>query len=107
MVNVGFGAEEELSTLLTPLVDAILNEAKRLRDRYVSAYGVPIKHALIAGGGANLPGIVEYAAKGLEMKVEKAFPFSRVKFAPEAELALTPLGPSLAVAIGAGLRGIS
>ena len=107
VVNVGFGAEEELSTLLTPLVDAILNEAKRLRDRYVSAYGVPIKHALIAGGGANLPGIVEYAAKGLEMKVEKAFPFSRVKFAPEAELALTPLGPSLAVAIGAGLRGIS
>lgn len=107
VVNVGFGAEEELSTLLTPLVDAILNEAKRLRDRYVSAYGVPIKRALIAGGGANLPGIVQYAAKGLDMKVEKAFPFSRVTFPSAAELALTPLGPSLSVAVGAALRGIN
>lgn len=107
VVNMGFGAEEELSTLLTPLTDAILNEAKRLRDRYVSAYGIPIKSALIAGGGANLPGIIEYAAKNLEMKVEKALPFSRVQFAPEAELALTQLGPSLAVAVGAALRGVS
>ena len=107
VVNVGFGAEEELSTLLLPLLDAILNEAKRLRDRYVSAYGVPIKNALIAGGGANLPGIIEYASKGLEMQVQKATPFTRVQFPPQAEIGLTNLGPSLAVAIGAGLRGIS
>ncbi len=107
VVNVGFGAEEELSTLLLPLVDAILNEAKRLRDRYVSAYGVPVKSALIAGGGANLPGIVEYAARGLEMKAAKAMPFARVQFPPQSEIALTPLGPSLAVAVGAGLRGIN
>ncbi len=107
VVNVGFGAEEELSTLLLPLVDAILNEAKRLRDRYVSAYGASIKRALIAGGGANLPGIVEYAARGLAMTVEKAMPFSRVVFPSESEIALMPLGPCLAVAIGAGLRGVS
>ena len=107
VVNVGFGAEEELSTLLLPLVDAILNEAKRLRDRYVSAYGTPIVRALIAGGGANLPGIIEYAAKGLDMKVEKASPFACVRFPREAEIALMPLGPSIAVAIGAGLRDIS
>lgn len=107
VVNVGFGAEEELSTLLLPLVDAILNEAKRLCDRYVSAYGTPITRALIAGGGANLPGIIEYAAKGLSMKAEKASPFGRVRFPRESEIALMPLGPSIAVAIGAGLRGIS
>jgi type IV pilus assembly protein PilM len=107
VVNVGFGAEEELSTLLLPLVDAILNEAKRLSERYVSAYGVQVKNALIAGGGANLPGITEYAAKGLNMQVQKAMPFGRVQFPPQAEIALTPLGPSLAVAVGAGLRGIS
>lgn len=107
VVNVGFGAEEELSTLLLPLVDAILNEAKRLRDRYVSAYGGTIKNALIAGGGANLPGIAEYAAKCLEMQVSKAMPFGRVQFPRESEIALTPLGPSLAVAVGAGLRGVS
>ena len=107
VVNVGFGAEEELSTLLLPLVDAILNEAKRLRDRYVSAYGTPIKSVLIAGGGANLPGIVEYAGKSLEMRAGKAMPFSRVSFPPQSEIALTPLGPTLAVAVGAALRGIS
>jgi len=107
VVNVGFGAEEELSTLLLPLLDAIFNEAKRLRDRYVSAYSVPIKNVLIAGGGANLPGITEYASKILEMKAEKAMPFNRVQFPPQSEIALTPLGPSLAVAIGAGLRGVT
>jgi len=62
---------------------------------------------LIAGGGANLPGITEYASKILEMKAEKAMPFNRVQFPPQSEIALTPLGPSLAVAIGAGLRGVT
>lgn len=107
VVNVGFGAEEELSTLLLPLVDAILNEAKRLSERYLSAYGVPVKNALIAGGGANMPGIVEYAGKNLNMRVAKAMPFTRVQFPPQAEIALTQLGPSLAVAVGAALRGIA
>ena len=107
VVNVGFGAEEELSTLLLPLVDAILNETKRFSERYLAAYGVQVKNALIAGGGAGLPGITEYAAKGLNMRVGKAMPFSRVQFPPQAEIALTLLGPSLAVAVGAGLRGIS
>ncbi len=106
IMNMGFGAEQELSTLLVPLVDVILNEAKRLCDRYSLAYGTAVTRVIFQGGGANMPGFVEYAKRKLQMEGVKAFPWRSIRHDPFAEAVLTPLGPSLAVAVGAALRGL-
>lgn len=106
MMNMGFGAEQELSTLLVPLVDAILNEVKRLRERYSTAYGKEAKRAIFQGGGANMPGFVEYAKRRLACEGEKAFPWKGILHETQAEAVLVPLGPILAVAAGAALRGL-
>ncbi len=106
LVNVGFGADQELSTLLFPLVDAILDEAKRLRDRYISSYGADVKKIILAGAGANMPGLEGYVTEQLGLPAAKASPYHGILHGVQAEAVLLPLGPSLAVAVGAALRGL-
>lgn len=104
LVSAGFGVDQELSTLLLPLVDGILQEAKRLAERYSSSYGKKVSRVVLAGSGANMPGLSEYAAKELSLPAEKANPFMHVIHSPSAEPFLIPLGPALSVAVGAALK---
>lgn len=104
LVSAGFGVDQELSTLLLPLVDGILQEAKRLAERYSSSYGKKVSRVILAGSGANMPGLPEYAAKELALPALRANPFTQVIHSPSAESFLVPLGPSIAVAVGAALK---
>ncbi len=105
LVSVGFGADQELSTLLFPLTDVILDEAKRLRERYSAAYGTDITRVILSGGGANLPGLQDYVRKRFDLPVSKAAPYAGVAYPLSSESILVPLGPALAVAVGAAERG--
>ncbi len=107
VVNAGFGAGQELSTLLFPIVDVILNEVKRARENYQSLYGKEIGRVIIAGGGAHLPGILEYAERFFGIPVLKAFPFKDMAYPAELSALLASLGPRLAIAVGAALRGLN
>ena len=106
LVSVGFGVDQELSTLLFPLADVILDEAKRLRERYSAAYGTDAKRIILTGGGANLPGLQDYVRKKFGLPVSKAVPYAGVAYPPSSESVLVPLGPMLAVAVGAAERGL-
>lgn len=103
----GGGAPDELSTLLIVTLDGILMEAQRFRERFVVAYGKDIQAVVLAGGGAHLPGLVDYVAQKLGVPVTKAHPFMHCAYPPAAEAAFIPLGPELAVAAGAAMRGIA
>ncbi len=108
IVNTGFGGAQELSTLLLPLVDVILNEGKRVAERYHVAYGNAVKRVIFSGGGAHLPGLEEYAKRQFDgIAIEKAFPFKTLTYSAQTEAMLMSLGPRLAVATGAALRGVS
>ena len=104
LVNVGFGAHQELSTLLFPLVDAILDEAKRLRERYVSSYGKDVTRVILSGGGANMPGLEGYVSERFGIPAAHAAPYRGISHSSQAEATLVPLGPCLSVALGAALR---
>lgn len=101
----GGGASDELSTLLVVLVDGILNSAKRLRERFIATYGKDVQSVAFAGGGAHLPGLLEYAAQKFGLPVTKARPLS-CAYPVASEAALMPLGPELTIAAGAALRGM-
>lgn len=108
IVNGGFGGAQELSTLVLPLLDVILNEAKRVMERHHTAYGIMVKRIIFSGGGANLPGLEEYAKRQFDgVIIEKAFPFKALTYSTQTEAMLMSLGPRLAVACGAALRGVS
>lgn len=101
------GGANELSTLLVPLIDGILNEASRLRERFTAANEKKdIRGVALAGGGAHLPGLVDYAAQKFNVPVVKARPWIHCAYPVAAEAALAPRGSELTIAVGAAMKGI-
>ena len=100
------GANYELSTVMLPLLDAIINEVKKALYQYgVQFQGAPrIERAILAGGGANLKGIEKYFEKELEIPVVKASPFAKFEYDPRIEPLVPELNPTLSVALGLTMR---
>ena len=53
----GTGGEYELSTLMFPILDVIISEARRVKSNYEIGYNEKIERIILTGGGANLLGI--------------------------------------------------
>ncbi len=102
---LGFGGEQELSTLILPLVDVILTEAQRVIATFETTYRDTIAEVILSGGGSNLVGIEAYAAKQLKLPVKKADPFANINYQRGLEPITKEAGPLLAVAIGLGMKG--
>ncbi|MBI2075248.1 MAG: type IV pilus assembly protein PilM [Candidatus Harrisonbacteria bacterium] len=100
----GAAGEYELFTLLQPMVDVIINEGMRVRKNYETLYKTAVTRIILAGGGANLPGLHRYIAKETGLPVSHAAPFERVAYPISMAPLLTGLGPIFAVAIGLGLK---
>lgn len=96
--------EYELSTLTLPFLDAIISEVSRAKASYEKGANSPIKKIILAGGGANLLGLPKYIEDQLGLIVEIGDPFRGVSYPQEIELMEKELGPSLAVAIGLGIK---
>lgn len=101
---LGTGGEYELSTLMLPYVDVILNEIKRAKDNFERNYRGQIGKVILSGGGGELSGLDKYAVDFLQIKVERPNPFSAINYAPALQPVANELGGTLAVGIGLGLR---
>lgn len=100
----GGGGEYELSTLMLPILDVIISEAGRVKNNYEERYKEKIERIILAGGGANLLGIVPYAQERFGLPAEKAFPFARLKYPSEIEPLIRELAPEFTVAVGLGIK---
>ena len=103
---LGVGGEYELSTLILPLLDVIINEARRAKDNFERSYKESVTGVILAGGGSNLLGIEDYFTKQLGLRTVKAKPFEHVVYPPEIESIIKDLGPAFAVALGLGIKEI-
>ena len=102
--GLGYGPEQELSTLLLPLLDVIINEAKRAKANYESSYQQEITGVVLSGGGASLSGIESYFKRELGLPISKSQPFSAVEYSPKVEPLADSIGPSFAVALGLAVK---
>jgi len=104
----GQGGEYQLSTLMLPYVDVILNEVRRVRDIYEKNYHDHVERIILSGGGANLLGIEAYVSDQMgKMPTAKANPFDKIAYSPELAPLVSNLGAPLAVALGLGMRQFS
>ncbi|MFH0890916.1 MAG: type IV pilus assembly protein PilM [Candidatus Liptonbacteria bacterium] len=105
----GTGPNYELSTIMIPFLDVIIEEAKRVIRSYEIqfAFAPKIERIILSGGGANLPGIDKYFRKRFELPVVKAAPFLRFEYPPAMEPMVAELDPMFSVALGLALREIS
>ena len=104
LIGLGHGPDKELSTLLVPLLDVIINEAKRVKDNYQHSYQQKIASIILSGGGANLLNAEQYFKEKLELPVSKSDPFSNIDYPPKLAPLTDSLGPSLSVALGLGIK---
>lgn len=99
--------ELEITSVIAPLVEVLLSEVDRLISVYNRKATRKIQKINLTGGGANLKGIVEYAASKFGVEVTKGNPFSRVVTPPFMAPILREIGPGFSVAVGLALREIT
>lgn len=91
------------SALLSTL-GRIFSEANRVLLGYEKKYGSNISKVLLAGGGAGLHGLSEYAHENMSVEVELSQPFAKIQTPAFLDDVLKEVGPEFAVAVGAALR---
>ncbi|MEY4731543.1 MAG: hypothetical protein RL681_489 [Candidatus Parcubacteria bacterium] len=103
---VGTGPNYELSTIMLPFLDAIMNEVKRVQFNYTAQFPAarPIERIVLSGGGANLLGIEKYWSEQFGLPVVKASPFARFEYPQNVEPLVGELNPMMSVALGLALR---
>jgi type IV pilus assembly protein PilM len=102
----GTGGEYELSTLMMPILDVIINEVERVRNNFEKNYNEKIEGVILSGGGANLLGIEKYFEGQMGLPVKKANSLSKISYPPEMEPIIKELNPYLTVALGLGVKNI-
>ncbi|OGY57110.1 MAG: hypothetical protein A3D47_00365 [Candidatus Colwellbacteria bacterium RIFCSPHIGHO2_02_FULL_43_15] len=101
---LAMGGEQELSTLMMPMLDAILNEVVRFKDNYEKNYRGKVERIMLAGGGSSLAGLEKYVGDQFKIPVVKADPFSKIVCPLETEPTIKDIGPSFSVALGLSMR---
>ncbi len=103
---IGVGPGSELSTIMLPFLDAIINEVKNSIFKYQNQFPQfpKIERLILSGGGANLAGIETYFEKEFGFPVVKAAPFSQFEY-PSSMIPMIPeLNPIMSVALGLALH---
>lgn len=100
------GPNYELSTIMMPFLDAIVNEVKKAEYSYRQQFPTAAKteRVVLAGGGANLSGIEKYFEKDFGVPVVKATPFSRFEYSDEITPFIPDLEAPMTVALGLGMK---
>ena len=103
---LGVGPNRELSTIMIPFLDAIINEVQKAQFSYQAQFpsAKKIERIILSGGGANLLGIEKYFEKEFSFPVIKANPFSSFEYPPEIQPLIPELNPLMSVALGLGMK---
>ncbi len=103
---VGGGVDYELSTIILPFLDVIINEVKKASFNYASQFPLASKpeRVILTGGGANLKGIDRYFKRELDVPVVRAAPFTKFSYPPLLEPLVQDLNPLLGVSLGLALQ---
>lgn len=103
---ISTGPNQELSTIMLPFLDAIINEVRRVEFGYKNQFpkAAKIERLMLAGGGSNLLGIQKYFADRLGIPVVKAAPLTRFEYPKSIEPLVPELNLKFSVALGLPLR---
>lgn len=102
-ISLGAGSHE-LSTIVAPIIGAILTEAERTVKKYEEITGEEVKTCVLCGAGSLLTGIEEYVTKELKQTVLRPDALGKlINYPPELQGLLPELNANLSVALGLAL----
>lgn len=100
----GKEGETELSTLILPFLDVIIQETRYARDSYERRYGKKVEKLTLVGGGANLLGIEKYFGNQMNLPTILPTTLNGITYPTDLEPAARGLRNLLAVAVGLAKR---
>lgn len=98
--------DQETASVIKPVLDHILSEAKRIMIDYRKREERSISHVVLSGGGFALKGAVDFVINNLGVEAKLTNPFRKTAYPLFLEPVLKEIGPSLAIAAGLALRGL-
>lgn len=103
---LGTGPSYELSTIMLPFLDVILNEVKKAQFLYGQQFpsARKLERIVLAGGGANLLGIEPYVERAFSLPAVRIAPFSRFGYPPAMEPLVGELNAVMPIALGLGIK---
>jgi len=108
--DIGLGErveEKEISSIMLPILSALLSQIDRTIDIYNRKAPRKIQKIILTGGGSQLKGLVELTASTFGIEVARGNPFGRIVSPPFMQPILREIGPYFAVSAGLALREIS
>lgn len=96
----GEGGEMELSTLILPFLDVILQEIRHTKDVYERRFLKKVEKVIVCGGGAKLLGIQEYFSGQLNLPFAAPETLKEILHPIWLESAMNGLNADLAIAVG-------
>jgi len=100
------GGEKQLSTIMRPIIDVIINEAVRVKEAFEKNFNSRVENLILTGSGANMPGFQEYISAKIKASIIPTNPFEDILYPPELEAFIPELKSTLAVGIGLALKPI-
>jgi type IV pilus assembly protein PilM len=89
-------------------VVSVADEVRRALALFWHGPAVPLRGAVLSGGGCSRPGIAAALESRLDCRVSMAAPFRRLEVGPRVDrVQLERLGPALAVTAGLALRPLA
>jgi len=95
---------KEVREVLIPLINSLLRDIEQTFLRFKNVEGKEVEKIILAGGGANLPGLLQYFQNYFKKEVEIANPFKKIYFPAILEETLREMGPSFSIAVGLAQR---
>ncbi len=97
----------ELSTIVAPVIGAILSEAGRAMNSFTTATGEQVTNVVLCGAGSQLKGIEQYVIDQLKLPTTHATALgTTVAYPPELTTILPELNATLTVALGLAIKDL-
>jgi len=103
--DAGFKRDEFASQIITQSFQPVINEVQYSLHLYQNQTNKNVEKIILSGGSAYLPGLPEYIAEVLNLKVFIGDPWAKIAYPLELKPALTAVAPRFSVALGLALRG--
>ncbi|MBU1104613.1 type IV pilus assembly protein PilM [Candidatus Parcubacteria bacterium] len=101
--------EGKIAKIIRPVVDMVVTEVKRSVVYFESRkQGRKVERIVLCGGGATMPGILQYIVSAVGIEVEMADPWKHLAIDSQkfSESDLNIFGPFFTTAVGLALKGL-
>lgn len=99
------GPQKKVSETILPTINIIVSEVKKMNEAYIKNNRKMVKRVIVTGGTANLPGLIEYFSKELNISAEIGNPWKSVTYNKVLSKKLEKMSSDFSVAVGLALRG--